>query len=240
MEAELRTYKIDFHLHSAEDPHDVVRHSAQDLIRQAARLGYDAIAITLHQHVLQRPELAKLAADLGLLLITGGELRLEGADVVVLNLTEEEVGEVRTLADLRTLRARHGDDLFIFAPHPFFRAGGSIGRRIHDCLDCFDAIEYCHFHTRGLNLNRRAVELAASSGKPLLATSDAHRLDYFGDHYSLVTTGGPCSTASLFEAIRAGRVRPVSPPWPWGKFARYLIYILAVHPVQCALRNLQH
>lgn len=240
MVSELASYKIDFHLHSAEDPHDVVQHSAHDLIRHAARLGYDAIAITLHAHVLQRPELAALAADVGLLLITGSELRLEGADVVVLNVTEEEVRETKTLADLRALRATHGDDLFIFAPHPFFRAGGSIGPRIKDYLDCFDAIEYCHFHTVGLNLNRRAVQLSEQSGKPLLATSDAHRLDFFGDHYSVVSTEGPCSTASIFRAIRAGRVKPVSPPWPWPKFARYLIYILAVHPVQCALRNLQH
>ncbi len=240
MAVPLTRYKVDFHLHSAEDPHDVVAHSAQELIRQAARLGFDAIAITLHGHVLQRPELADLAAKLGLVLITGGELRLEGADVVVLNLTEEEAGEVRTLADLRKLRARRGDDVLIFSPHPFFRAGGSIGRRIYDYLDCFDAIEYCHFHTRGLNLNREAVKLSQTSGKALLATSDAHRLDYFGEHYSLVAAEAPCSAASLFAGIRAGNVEPVSPPWPWAKFARYLIYILAVHPVQCALRNLQH
>jgi len=233
-------YKIDFHLHSAEDPKDTVEHSALELLRRAAELKFDAIAITLHDHVLERPELYALAESLGLLLIPAAELRLEGADVVVLNITEAEAADLRRLADLRKLRERRGHDVLIFAPHPFFGAGGSIGRRIHDYLDCFDAIEYCHFHTRGLNLNRPAEKLAASAGKPLLATSDAHRLQHFGQHFSRVAVDGPCTTASIFAAIRAGRVERVSPPWPLSKFMQYLFYILAIHPVQCGLHKLQH
>lgn len=235
-----RPYKIDFHLHSSEDPKDVVDHSAHVLLLRAAELDFDAIAITLHDHVLQRPELFALAERLGLLLIPAAELRLEGADVVVLNISEEDAAGLSSLADLRKLREERGGEVLIFAPHPFFRAGGSIGHRIHDYLDCFDAIEYCHFHTRGLNLNRAAERLSTTAGKPLLATSDAHRLDYFGDHFSRVTAEGPCTVASIFEAIRAGRIERVSPPWPALKFMRYLFYIFAVHPVQCGLHRLQH
>ena len=47
-----RVLKIDLHLHTAEDPVDVIRHDAYALLDRAAGLGYGALAITLHDHQL--------------------------------------------------------------------------------------------------------------------------------------------------------------------------------------------
>ncbi len=91
-----------------------------------------------------------------------------------------------TFADLRRLRARRGASLFCLAPHPFFVFGASIGDRLLQEMDCFDAIEICHFHKGWFDLNRRARQVAATHGKPLLATSDAHRLHAFGAHYTSI------------------------------------------------------
>ena len=54
------------------------------------------------------------AAAMGILLIPAAELRLEGADVVVLNVEPNDIVGIRTFADLRALRdaARLGDLLF--------------------------------------------------------------------------------------------------------------------------------
>lgn len=219
---------------------DVIDHSAADLLHRAAELGFHAIAITLHSHVLSRPELFALAERLGLLLIPSAEMRLEGADVVVMNISEEEAGSLQKLEDLRELRRRRGQSVLIFAPHPYYLVGGSIGDRVEQYIDCFDAIEYCHFHTRWLNLNRSAVVLAERFQKPLLATSDAHRLDFFGDHYSLVSVRPRPSIDELFDAVRAGRLERVSPAWSIQKFVHYVTYILAIHPFRAFLRDLQH
>jgi nicotinamidase-related amidase len=72
------------------------------------------------------------------------------------------------------------------APHPFYVLGGSIGEKLTEWIDCFDAIELCHFWTRLINPNKRAVETAERFGKPLIATSDAHQLHAFGSNYTSI------------------------------------------------------
>ena len=105
------------------------------------------------------PAVFAQARALGILLIPAAEMRIEGADVVLLNIEREEGGQaVRTFDDLRALRAVRGETLLTFAPHPFYRVGGSIGQRIMDHLDCFDAIEHCHFHVPFFNPNKPAVQ----------------------------------------------------------------------------------
>lgn len=231
--------KVDFHLHSAEDPADEIEHTALELLHRAHRLGFHAIAVTLHDHVLMQPELFARAEALGVLMVPGAEMRLEGADVVVLNISETEASSLKRLEDLRTLRNARGNSVFIFAPHPFYRFGGSIGRRAEAYIDVFDAIEYCHFHTRLLNLNHQAQHLAERYGKPLLATSDAHRLDFFGEHYSLVATSAEPSIEDVFDAVRAGSLERVSPAWPVRKFLQYLVFILLIHPARSLARKLE-
>jgi predicted metal-dependent phosphoesterase TrpH len=229
--------KADFHLHSAEDPKDEVDYSAMELLHRAHELGFGALAITLHDHVLNRPELFAAAEALGIVLIPAAEMRLEGADVVILNLTEAEAAGLRLLNDLQPLRAKRGDSVLMFAPHAFYVFGGSIGRRVEKHIDCFDAIEYCHYHTRLLNLNRGAVAIAQEHGKPLLATSDAHHLDCFGDHYSLIEVEGEPTMEKIFAAIRAGRVKTVSPPWPLTRFVGHFLNMFVVDPVDEFLKS---
>jgi predicted metal-dependent phosphoesterase TrpH len=176
------------------------------------------------------------ARELGLLLIPAAEMRLEGADVVVVNLTPEEARGLRRIGDLAELRKRRGGSVFIFPPHPFYILGGSIGsRRLAEHIELFDAIELCHFYTRWFNPNRRAHQAAKIFHKPLVATSDTHRLDFFGSHYTLVQVPPlpaiPCAE-SIFDAIRAGTSRTVSPPWPLARFLRYTWWILVQHELR--------
>ena len=90
-------------------------------------------------------------------------MRLLGADVIVLNVTAEEVAQLKTFDDLRQLHgARRGNSVFTVAPHPFYIFGGSIGSRLFAEIDCFDAIEFCHFHIGPFNPNRRAQRVAGA------------------------------------------------------------------------------
>jgi predicted metal-dependent phosphoesterase TrpH len=225
--------KVDLHTHSAEDPLDVVDVTAAELAHHAIRQGFGALAITLHTAVLDDPDLREAAAADGLLLIRGAELRIEGADVVVLNISAPEAAALRTLDDLHAWREERGDSVFILLPHPFYFIGGSMGgrkARLH--AEMFDAVEFCHFHAGWLDRNRPAVEFARRHGLPLVATSDAHRLRGFGRHYSWVDTGGARTVEALFAGIRAGRVRRVSPRCsPWD-FADTLYDVVIGHPLR--------
>ena len=225
--------KADLHLHTAEDPLDEIDYTALELIERAATLGFRILAVTLHDKVFDDPAAFRRARELGILLIPAAELRIEGADTVLLNITVAEAAAIKTFDDLRRLRAVRGESLLVLAPHPFYRIGGSIGARIERELDCFDAIEYCHFHVPFFDPNRAAVRLAERHGKPILATSDAHRQRFFGQNYSLLgmSSDDVPATADVFAAIRAGRIRRVSPTGGLPRFFALLFFILLVHPI---------
>src|SRR5438477_497966 len=152
--------KIDLHIHTLDDPKDAVDFSAHQLLERARSFGFRVLAITLHDAVFDRKEVFADAAAMGILLIPAAEVRLLGADVIVLNVTAEEIAQLKNFDDLRRLRARRGDSIFTVAPHPFYIFGGSIGLRLFAEIDCFDAIEFCHFHIGLFNPNRRARRVA--------------------------------------------------------------------------------
>lgn len=229
--------KADLHLHTAEDPLDEVDYTALELLERAAALGYDVLAVTLHDKVFDDERAFARARELGILLIPAAELRIQGADTVLLNLTAREAAGIKTFDDVRRLRAARGDSLLVFAPHPFYQFGGSIGSRIESCLDCFDAIEFCHFHVPVFDPNAAAARLAKRNGKPLLATSDAHRRRFFGENYSLLglRPGQPLTIESVFAAIRADRIHLVSPTGGLPRLLAMLTFLFVVHPIMVRL-----
>src|SRR6266571_590636 len=151
--------KVDLHIHTLDDPKDAVDYSAQQLLARAHSLGFGVLAITLHDAVFDRQEVFADATAMGILLIPAAEVRLCGADVIVLNVTPKEIAALKNFDDLRELRARRGSSVFIIAPHPFYVFGSSIGARLLEEIDCFDAIELCHFHKGLFNPNRRAAKV---------------------------------------------------------------------------------
>src|SRR5437667_5704916 len=178
--------KVDIHIQTLDDPKGVIDYSAHQLLERAQALGFGVLAITLHDAVFDRQEVFADAEAMSILLIPAAEVRLCGADVIVLNVTADEIAALKNFDDLRQLRARRGLSIFTIAPHPFYMLGGSIGERLLDEIGCSDAIELCHFHKGLLNPNRRAAKAAAQFGKPLIATSDAHLLHAFGRHYTSI------------------------------------------------------
>jgi predicted metal-dependent phosphoesterase TrpH len=222
--------KIDLHIHTLDDPKDAVDFSAHQLLERARSLGFRVLAITLHDAVFDRKEVYTDAAAMGILLIPAAEMRLQGADVIVLNVTSEEAAQLKDFDDLRRLRAKRGSSIFTIAPHPFYVLGGSIGARLFSEIDCFDAIEICHFHIGLFNPNRRAKRVASRFGKPLIATSDAHRLHAFGRHYTSIPASAALSVESVFAALRNAPLRLTSPPCGLGDLFGAIYFVFLKHP----------
>ena len=222
--------KIDLHIHTLDDPKDAVDYSAHQLLESASELGFGVLAITLHDAVFDRKEVFADAAAMGILLIPAAEVRLCGADVIVLNVTAEEVAQLKDFDDLRLLRARRGSSIFTIAAHPFYVFGGSIGSRLLAEIDCFDAIEFCHFHVGLFNPNRRAKRVAYRFGKPLIATSDAHRLHAFGRHYTSIPLPPALTVEKIFAALRNGPLRLTSPPCSFTDLVRAIYFVFLAHP----------
>ncbi len=224
--------KVDLHIHTLDDPKDVIDYSAHQLLERARELGFGVLAITLHDAVFDRPEVFVDAAAMGILLIPAAEMRIEGADIILLNISAAEAAGLKTFADVRALRARRGRSLFTIAPHPFYVLGGSIGSRLLQEMDCFDAIELCHFHKGPLNPNRRAARVARRFQKPLIATSDAHRLHAFGRHYTRMPRPAELTFESVFEALRQGPLDLTSPACTIRDLVNAFYFIFFSHPAR--------
>ena len=222
--------KIDLHIHTLNDPKDAVDFSAHQLLERARSFGFRVLAITLHDAVFDRKEVFADATAMGILLIPAAEVRLLGADVILLNVTAEEVAGLRNFDDLRRLRARRGNSIFTVAPHPFYIFGGSIGPRLFSEIDCFDAIELCHFHIGPFNPNRRAQRVAARYGKPMIATSDAHRLNAFGCHYTSMPMPPALTVENVFAGLRSGPLRLTSPASSLKDFLGAVYFVFLTHP----------
>jgi predicted metal-dependent phosphoesterase TrpH len=225
--------KVDLHIHTVDDPKDVIDFSAHDLLERARTLGFGVLAITLHDAVFDRADVFADAAEMGILLIPAAEVRLCGADVIALNVRAEEIAALKNFEDLRRLRARRGPSIFTIAPHPFYVLGGSIGEPLIELIDCFDAIEVCHFHKGLLNPNRRAERVAARFSKPMIATSDAHRLHSFGRHYTEIPRPPELTIENVFDALRDGPLRLTSPPASIVDLVSSIYWIFLAHPFRC-------
>src|SRR5881392_4376258 len=222
--------KIDLHIHTLDDPKDAVDFSAHQLLERARSFGFHVLAITLHDAVFDRKEVFADAAAMGILLIPAAEVRLLGADVIVLNVTAEEIAQLKNFDDLRRLRSRRGNSIYTIAPHPFYIFGGSIGSRLLAEIDCFDAIEFCHFHIGLFNPNRRAKRVAARFGKPLIATSDAHRLHAFGRHFTSMPMPPALTVENVFTALRGSPLRLTSPPCSFTNLLSAIYFVFLAHP----------
>jgi predicted metal-dependent phosphoesterase TrpH len=222
--------KLDLHIHTLDDPKDKIDYSAHQLLERARSLGFGVLAITLHDAVFDRAEVFADAAAMGILLIPAAEMRIEGADIILLNVTAEEIAGLKSFQDVRALRAQRGPSIFTIAPHPFYVLGGSIGSRLFREIDCFDAIELCHFHKGPVNPNRLAAAVAKKFNKPLIATSDAHRLHAFGRHFTSIPRPADLTCENVLAALRGGPLRLTSPPASLRDFVSAIYFIFMAHP----------
>ena len=190
--------KVDLHTHTSDDPLDRIPHSAHELIDRAAALGFDALAITLHDRLLDVRPLAPYAAERGIVLIPGIERTIYGRHVLLLNFPDE-VEAVRSFDDIKRLKLQAPG--LVVAPHPFFPARHCLLGRMNQHADLFDAVEYNAMFTASLNFNLAAERWARRHGKPLVGNGDVHRL-----------VDAERDPTSICEAIAAGRVRVVSRP----------------------------
>ena len=202
--------KVEFHTHTADDPVDRIPHTTFELIDRAAALGYDALAITLHDRQLDLRRFVPYAADRGLVLIPGVERTIEGKHVLLLNF-EAGADNVRTFSDLARLKTRRPG--LVIAPHPYFPTSVCLRGDLDRHAGLFDAVERNGMFTRTVDFNRRAELWAVQNGKPVVGNCDVHRLQQLGTTYSLVDAAA--DAGAICEAVSAGHVRVESRPLSW-------------------------
>jgi predicted metal-dependent phosphoesterase TrpH len=212
--------KVELHTHTDDDPIDRIPHTTCELIDRAAALGYDAVAITLHERQLDLERFEPYAAERGVILIRGVERTIEGRHVLLLNFAQGAEG-VRSFGDLARLKSREPG--LVIAPHPFFPGSVCLGRDLERHADLFDAVERNAMFTRTVDFNRRAERWAAQHGKPIVGNGDVHQLSQLGTTYTLVDAARTAD--AICDAVAAGRVRVESRPLSWVEAARVVRFM---------------
>lgn len=201
----VKPLKVDFHLHTAEDPLDRVRYTAKQIISRAAEQGFDVLSVTNHHVMTFTDELFDYAQERGILLIPGVEVTVRRRHILLLNPPSG-----MHCTDYSHLSACRRPETLIVAPHPYFPGTNSLNGHLLKHQHLFDALEYSHFYSKKINFNQKAVEVCRSHGFPLIGNSDAHFLSQFGITYSLIDAEK--NLESIFAAIREKRVKVVTRP----------------------------
>lgn len=206
--------KANFHFHTRDDIEDkrraamVADHDLFQGLDEAKKLGFGALAVTCHNFVTDDPNYYDYAKQLGITLVSGVEKTVGGRDVLILN-ARKEAEAIETFDDLRTYRQSHPES-FVMAPHPFFDGDYSLGRKLVEHIDLFDAVEYSWFHFKLIDLNRKGAAVAREHRLPFIATSDTHDLRMLGTSYAIIDAADR-SVEAILEAAKAGKIANTSP-----------------------------
>jgi predicted metal-dependent phosphoesterase TrpH len=200
--------KTDVHIHTADDPSDRIPYSTTALIDRAAELGFDVLAITLHDRQLDLALHQAYAKARGIVLIPGIERTIQGRHVLLLNFSRA-AESVHSFDDLAHLKQREGAGVVI-APHPFFPARTALRGYMTRHAELFDAVEYNAMFTALVNFNLPGERWARRHGTPMVGNGDVHRLEMLGTTYSLVDAAR--NPDAICAAIAAGRVEVVARP----------------------------
>lgn len=223
--------KADMHLHTSKDPKDTfIKHSPEELIDHAAKLGYNVLSITHHGQVYYSSELAEYAKAKGILLIPGAELTIEGKHVLVYNVTQEQISKVRTFKDLARLKS---EENLATAPHPYFYHYAALNSKLEKNIRLFDAIEHTHLYNHYINQNKKAKKAAKRFSLPIVGNSDTHALWQMGTNYSLINSQK--SVKGVLSAIKEGKVMVVTRPLSTVEFSRSFLFL--VSKLSYALKN---
>jgi len=202
--------KVELHAHTADDPLDAIPHSTVQLIDRASEMGYDALAITLHDRQLDLGPYASFARERGVTLIPGIERTIQGKHVLLLNF-RRGAEDVHTFDDLARLKRREPG--LVIAPHPLFPGSTCLRGLLDQHRSLFDAVEYNGMFTSTLNFNIPAVRWAHVHGRPMVGCGDVHRLRQLGTTFSMIDAE-PDAT-QICAAIRAGKVQVEATPRSW-------------------------
>ncbi|HEV2952954.1 MAG TPA: CehA/McbA family metallohydrolase [Candidatus Dormibacteraeota bacterium] len=217
----------DLHLHT---DHSDGSDSPQAVVRYAALMGLDVIAVTDHDTITGAIEAWTHARETKLTMgVVIGE-EISSADGHILGLFLSQLVEPGMTA-AKTVDAIHDQGGLAIAAHPFWRTQARAGAIPHGvgatllATAGFDAVEvYNAGLTRSMaDSNRRAANCAILLELPAVGGSDAHVREAIGSGH---TRFEGYSTEDLRRSLTIGAVAPETWPLGFHAYRRYLGWAL--------------
>ncbi len=178
--------KIDLHIHT-EHSFDC-ESRVEEVVRQAAKIGLDALAITDHDNMLAYGIAKKIAEDIAV--IPAMEITADGGTHIIGLFLENEIIS-RDIFDI--IDEIHNQNGLVLIPHPFRSGSGLIynkdkqnhfhGEDIRKIMSGVDLIEAVNFRCRQQDTLETVKFLNLCPDIPHTAGSDAHFVDEIGKAY---------------------------------------------------------
>ena len=201
---------VDPHTHSAASYDG--RDDVELLVKQAAIVGLDAIAVTDHDEIAASLAAVERAREHDLIAIPGMEVSSAAGHVLALGV-EELVPPERPFAD--TVERIHNLGGIAIVPHPFQESrSGVLANISRSELAIADAIEVYNSRLLTGRSNRQARRFAERQGLPMTGGSDAHICEMVGQAFTRVDAAEPTAGAIL-DAITDGRTAVEGKRTPW-------------------------
>ncbi|MBI2464501.1 PHP domain-containing protein [Candidatus Peregrinibacteria bacterium] len=219
--------KAALHCHTGEDPQDPIPYTAREFLDQAALFKFEVVSFTCHDFFFWNEKIKKYAEEKNILLIPGIEKKIEGKHVVILN-ANKETENIKTFEQLAALKKKF--EYFVLAPHPFFPGRISLGKKLIQYINLFDAIEFSYFYSKKINANKKAEKIAKKYNKPLIGTSDIHVLKYMNPTYTIIQSKK--DTHSVLSALRKNAFEIKSKPFKAYQLIQIFATMIGINPLQ--------
>ena len=200
--------KAELHIHIDQDPMHNLQYSVYDIIKLAKKKKFDVIAITMHNKYFTNSKAIKDAKDKGIILIPGIEKNIEGKHTLIYN-ADKSIEKINTYKELEKYKEIHPNCLII-AAHPFYVLPECHKFNILKHYNLFDVWEFSYFYTNLVNPNKKLLRINKKYKKPIIGTSDVHRLSNFGRTYTLIDAKK--SKLSIINAIKTSKVGIITSP----------------------------
>jgi glycosyltransferase involved in cell wall biosynthesis len=196
-----RTIDVDLHMHT-DHSHDCAT-PVEVLLATARDQGLGAIAVTDHNEVSGAMEAAAKAADYGVKVIVGEEVKTAHQGEVIGLFLQEKIPRGLSLAETVAEIRRQGG--VVYVPHPFDRMHAVPDyEHLLDVVQDVDAIEVYNPRVAIGSFNEEAARFAAKYRIPAGAGSDAHVAQGLGSvRVRMPEFDGP---VEFLEALRAAEI----------------------------------